>query len=129
MNRSNFILLIHLNFNDISKYSEQLLVRKPFQRINRSASKMFAVVTLEVSKTKSVVPIHWIGQLNLSAHANYGVNSSVKHVVFYSENRTKQANFNMTLSNNIEGGTDACYFARINKYFGKFIMIEETKIS
>lgn len=80
---------------------------------------MFAVVTLEHSKDHLVVPINWVNQLNFSVHANYGVNCAERHVVFYSQNKTKIADFNLPISNHFDDDTDGCYFARINKYFRK----------
>lgn len=81
---------------------------------------MFAVVTLEYSKAKLVVPIKWINQLNLSSHANFGINCAERHVVFYSRNTAKSADFKLPISNLFEGDTDACYMAHLNKYFRKY---------
>lgn len=80
---------------------------------------MFAVVTLEHSKINLVVPVKWINQLNLSDHVNLGVNCAEKHIVFYSRDAGKSADFKLPISNLFEVDEDGCYLARLNKYFGK----------
>lgn len=80
---------------------------------------MFAVVTLEISKRHLVVPINCINQLNFAAHANFGVNSAERHIVFYSPT-AKTPNFKLEPSTNFDSDVDACYYAHIQKYFGKF---------
>lgn len=82
---------------------------------------MFAVVFLEFSKENLVVPVKWINQLNLSSHANLGVNCAESHVIFYSLDKTKSADFKLPISNLFENDKDGCYLARLNKYFGKII--------
>lgn len=81
---------------------------------------MFAVVTLEYSKVNLVLPIKWINQLNFSSHANFGINCAERHVVFFSRNAAKNADFTLPISNVFEREKDACYFARLNKYFRKY---------
>lgn len=80
---------------------------------------MFAVVTLEHSKKHLVLPINWINQMNLATQAKCGVNCEEKHNVFYSKDENKCANFRLPIGNLFEPNIDACYLARINKFFGE----------
>lgn len=61
----------------------------------------------------------WINGLHLAHDANHGVNCSKSYVVFFSNDEKKDANWRLPISNIFQEGIDACYFARINKYFGE----------
>lgn len=81
---------------------------------------MFAVITLEITKKHLVLPINWINQINFATQAERGVNCEETHVVFYSKNETKCADFRLPIANSFEPNNDACYLARINKFFGEW---------
>lgn len=79
---------------------------------------MFAAVTLEISKKHLVLPINWVNQINLASQAEYVVNGEETHAVFFSKDDTKSADFRLPISLLFDANNDACYLARINKFFG-----------
>lgn len=80
---------------------------------------MFAIVTLENGYKHIVVPIKWIKDVNLNDNVDAGVNNLRKHILFYSSDKTKSADFKKEIKTRFDSRMDNCYFAYVVEYFGK----------
>lgn len=82
---------------------------------------MFVAVTLKHSLRNVFVPDKWVDKLLLAECANGGVNSALPHIVFYSADKSKLADFSLRLNTNFDENQDSCYQAFIIKYFGELV--------
>lgn len=76
---------------------------------------MFVLIALE-SATNLIVPIKWVQKLNLAECGNGGINSDVMVRIFYSPDKSKDANFALPIQNIFDKQADACFLARANKF-------------
>lgn len=85
----------------------------------------FVVAYLIRAREFVVVPDAWIKDLNTAKLKNYGKNSNQDFLLFWSANNrkpnaTQKANFDATIMSEYRATIDeACYLARIKKFFGK----------
>lgn len=71
------------------------------------------------SANNLVVPIKWVQKLNLAECGNGGINSDVMVTIFYSPDKSKDANFSLLIQNVFDEHADACFLARANKFYGE----------
>lgn len=81
---------------------------------------MYVLVTLESSES-CIVPIKWVKSLNLAECCNGGMNSDITVCIFFSPDKSKDANFALPIRNSLDENVDACYLVRQNKFYGKWI--------
>lgn len=93
---------------------------------------MFVVVKLDSCKLKIVVPESWVYDINQELLRNQGVNSNRPVLVYWSKNgyigdvpdESHPANFHLNKATQFPpaNGTDeACYTARLIRYFGEYL--------
>lgn len=116
------------NYDSIESFIQQILIylkkfiEEFYKKVlinNKNFVKMFVAVTIENSLENIVVGIKWLKQICLADSANDGVNPAQSHLLFYSVDKTKHANFELPLRVYFDPNADGCYLARINKHFGK----------
>lgn len=81
---------------------------------------MFAVVTLNQSNEKFVIPVKWIYSFDIVQALNYGLSKTKSHIIFYSPNLQAEPNFRLPLRDLFELGGDGCYKAHIWYLLGKY---------
>lgn len=79
----------------------------------------FAAVILKNSKMKVVVPLKWIGNLDLLQILNIGVRPTKDHLIFYSKNRNDEPNFAAEVKENFDEDGAFCYDGKVLHIWGK----------
>lgn len=64
-----------------------------------------------------IVPLRYVYKLDLAKSLNNRINRNQKHVVFWSEDDTKEPNFNLPVSNRFDRSKDSCLKVKILKVF------------
>lgn len=91
---------------------------------------MYLVAVLKCSKRKLIIPIQWLYGFNVTATFNFGFNHNVDHLIFYSPNEFANPPFGSekkvleNLRNDFHEDEDGCYYARILRGFGTFVICE-----
>lgn len=79
----------------------------------------FLAAKLECCKKTVVVPANFIYQLDSAKTFNNGINRNQVHLMFWSQNQTKQPNFNLPISMQFSS-IDACFDVKIQRAFGMY---------
>lgn len=84
---------------------------------------MFAAICFDESQINLVIPFKWIYSFNPVNWLNDGINPSLPHKIFFSNNFDEKPNFNLPIGTFSEDCHDVggCYMARIRKLFGNKI--------
>lgn len=87
----------------------------------KSKLKMgFAVAIIGSQNPRAVVVRKkWIYQFNETLTMNNGMRKNKKHIVFYSNNINAEADFSLPLKQTLDESSDACYHAKLYRFFGK----------
>lgn len=84
---------------------------------------MYFGVYLIESGRNILVPAKWLFRLNAPFTANNGVLTTEEHLIFYSKDASKNADFLAPIAKRFDENVDACYHGNIVKVFGKSIVI------
>lgn len=78
----------------------------------------FAAVILKHSKKKVVVPIKWVGSLDLLQIFNIGVSHTKDHNIFYSPNPNDEPNFAAEIKQSFDENASFCYDGKVLHIWG-----------
>lgn len=88
---------------------------------------MYFVVFLKKVKTHIVIPVKWVKDYNVTFEKfmNYSVNSNHPHLIYWNgregvvkNNENVRPDFSVPINDKLSPN-EACYLAKIIKYFGK----------
>lgn len=83
---------------------------------------MFAVVILNISKKKLVIPLKWVYSFDIIQSLNYGISHTKNHLFFYSKDSTIEPNFRCAIKTAFDEENNSCYYGKILYVFGKFFL-------
>lgn len=73
-----------------------------------------------------VVPLQYIYKLNFAKSLNNRINRNQTHLMFWSEDLTKEPNFDIPISTDFSSQNDACYNVKLLKVFGEYYRLRST---
>lgn len=71
-------------------------------------------------KKNVLIPYRYCKTFDVAAAINEGLNRNRNHVIFYSTDLTREANFELPVDTELDLNADGCYWAKIVKCFSKF---------
>lgn len=80
---------------------------------------LFYNVILVKYKKNIIIPSHWCKTIDIAEAINEGLNRNKNHVIFYSKELTKEANFELAVDGALDLENDGCFWAKIVKCFSK----------
>lgn len=95
-----------------------------------SIEKCFAAVILKNSRKKLVVPIKWVGNLDLLQILNIGLSHTKDHVIFYSKNRSDEPNFAAEVKEHFDEDADEafCYDGKVLHIWGELFKLQTNNV-
>lgn len=79
------------------------------------------LVILSESRKKINIPIKWIQENTIDAARllMYGIKTGEDRLIFHSNNKNRDADFNLPIRTDFSTDEDACYIARVLRAFSK----------
>lgn len=68
-----------------------------------------------------IVPVNYIYELNFAKTFNNAINRNQVHLLFWSHDLKKTANFDLPVSDKFRDNTDACFNVKLLKAFGEYV--------
>lgn len=85
---------------------------------------MFFLIKLKETKQKTIIPLKWIKNFDVTMFFNYGMpyHKKKKYIIFFSNDLNDDPDFNAPLKNTLDGFVKGCYEASLIKHFSKFVV-------
>lgn len=82
-------------------------------------TKLFAAVILKHSREKLVVPIKWVGNLDVLQIFNIGISHTKDHLVYFSKKLSEEPDFTAEKRQYFDEDGSFCYDGKVLHIWGK----------
>lgn len=86
-----------------------------------SEFELFFTAFLNDCKMNVIIPYFWCDDIDWPKTINKGLNANENHLIFYSSDTEKDADFTIPVRSTFDSNSDGCYFAKLRRAFSEYI--------